>query len=84
MSITALNVFDYKLITCEILYHIPDYPKFLQTFIWQEYDLYPKFPELKKFLNFWENNIEGKLHSVKIAEGDIIKDFYNVLEFKFE
>lgn len=57
----------YRLTTAEILYHLPDHPQFLQSFIWQEFDLAPKFPVLNKFLAFWETNIDGKLHSVRVA-----------------
>jgi uncharacterized protein Usg len=45
---------------------------FLQTYIWQEYDLAPKFPVLKGFLKFWNHNLEGKLHSVRVAATGII------------
>lgn len=63
---------DYRLTTAEIFYHLPDYPQLLQTFVWQELDLAPKFPVLKKFLGFWESSLEGKLHSVKVAHTDLI------------
>jgi len=63
---------DYRLTTAEILYHLPDYPKLLQSYIWQELDLAPKFPVLNKFLTFWERELEGKLHSVKVAHTDLI------------
>lgn len=63
---------DYRLTTAEILYHLPDYPKLLQSFVWQELDLAPKFPVLTKFLGFWERELEGKLHSVKIAHTELI------------
>lgn len=63
---------DYRLTTAEILYHMPDYPEFLQTFIWQEYDIAPKYPVLNKFLKFWHDNLDGKLHSVTIATQEII------------
>ena len=36
----------YRLTTAEILYHMPDHPALLQTFIWQELDIAPKFPVL--------------------------------------
>ena len=36
----------YRLTTAEILYHMPDHPKLLQTFVWQELDLAPKYPVL--------------------------------------
>ena len=63
---------DYRLTTAEILYHLPDYPALLQTFIWQEYDIAPEFPILRKFLDFWTRNIDGKLHSVKVANVQLI------------
>lgn len=63
---------DYRLTTAEILYHLPDYPKLLQSYIWQELDLAPKFPVLHKFLDFWDRELEGKLHSVKVAHTDLI------------
>ena len=44
----------------------------LQEFIWQEFDLFPKFPELNKFLSFWEREIEGPLHSVAVAHQCLI------------
>lgn len=55
------------LTTAEILYHFPDYPDLLQQFIWQDYDIAPQFPTLQQFLNFWDSNIEGKLHSVRVT-----------------
>lgn len=67
MSNLELRLRGYRLTTAEILYHIPDHPKVLQSFIWQEFDLAPKFPVLGKFLHFWETNIDGRLHSVRVA-----------------
>jgi uncharacterized protein Usg len=55
------------LTTAEILYYFPDYPDLLQQYIWQDYDIAPQFPTLKQFLTFWKNNIEGQLHSVRVA-----------------
>lgn len=74
MSDMKLMLQDYRLTTAEILYHLPDYPRFLQTYVWQEYDVAPKFPVLKKFLDFWNREIEGKLHSVKITAVGIVTD----------
>lgn len=62
----------YRLTTAQILYHLPDHPKLLQEFVWQHLDIAPDFPRLKKFLNFWERKIDGKLHSVTIAAADIV------------
>ncbi len=63
----------YSLTTAEILYHMPDHPDVLQSFIWQEFDLAPKFPVLNRFLHFWTHNIEGRLHSVRVAARGLIR-----------
>ena len=34
----------YRLTTAEITYYLPDRPILLQTYLWQEYDLAPRFP----------------------------------------
>jgi uncharacterized protein Usg len=62
----------YRLTTAEILYHLPDHPALLQTFVWQELDIAPRFPALRKFLDFWERQIEGRLHSVRVASVGLI------------
>lgn len=59
---------DYRLTTAEIIYRLPDHPDLLQSFIWQKLDLAPDFPELRRFLEFWSRNIEGKLHSVRVGQ----------------
>ena len=63
----------FSLTTAEILYRLPDYPALLQTYVWQDYDLAPKFPALMKFLAFWRDRLEGPLHSVRVAHTRLIK-----------
>jgi uncharacterized protein Usg len=63
----------YGLATAEILYHLPDHPRFLQAYIWQDYDIAPGFPTLLKFLNFWTQKLEGPLHSVRVGHSKLIK-----------
>ena len=72
MANLSMQMRDYRLTTVEILYHMPDHPDLLQSFVWQDYDLAPKFPVLHKFLDFWAHEIEGKLHSVRLATCGII------------
>jgi uncharacterized protein Usg len=72
MSKFELTLRGYRLMTAEILYHMPDHPKVLQSFIWQELDIAPKFPVLNKFLHFWQTSIEGKLHSVRVTARGLI------------
>ncbi len=63
----------FSLTTAEILYRLPDYPALLQSFVWQDYDLSPKFPKLKQFLDFWTRNLDGPLYGVRIAHAGLIK-----------
>lgn len=63
----------WGLTTAEILYRMPDHPRLLQTFIWQEYDLAPQFPVLKRFLAFWQETLEGPLFSVKIGHERLLR-----------
>jgi len=63
---------SYRLTTAKIIYHLPDFEDILQEFIWQEYDLAPKYPTLHKFLDFWTREIDGKLHSVYVAKKELI------------
>ncbi len=39
---------------------MPDHPLVLQSFLWQDYDLAPKFPILMKFLAFWQEKLDGR------------------------
>ncbi|MFO1124094.1 MAG: usg protein [Methylocystis sp.] len=68
-----LQLEGYGLTTANILYGLPDYPKIIQSYIWQEYDLHPDFPELRKFLSFWMRSLDGPLHSVIVAHSNLIK-----------
>ncbi len=63
---------DYHLTTAEIYYHMPDFPELLQSYIWQEYDIAPKFPVLHGFLDFWDSNLDGKVHSVLVASKELV------------
>ncbi len=68
-----LQMRGYGLTTAEILYHMPDHPAVLQTYIWQHYDLAPDFPEMRGFLKFWQEKIEGALHSVRYTHQRLIR-----------
>lgn len=72
MSELQRQLNDYRLTTAEILYHMPDHPDLLQSFIWQTLDIAPRYPVLRKFLDYWTHNIEGRLHSVSIVQRGVI------------
>ena len=63
----------YSLATAEITYHMPDANSLLQTYVWQDYDMAPEFPVLRKFLDFWTRELDGPLHSVRVAHCGLIK-----------
>ena len=63
----------YSLTTAEILYRMPDHRSLLQTYVWQNYDLFPKFPALQDFLAFWQERLDGPLFSVTVAHSRLIK-----------
>src|ERR1700689_1151083 len=67
------QVLGYGLTTAQILYRMPDHPSLLQTYVWQNYDLFPQFPALKDFLSFWGKPLEGPLFPVAVAHAKLIK-----------
>ncbi len=69
---TLLMMKGYGLTTAEIYYRMPDYRHVLQSYVWQEYDLAPDYPELFHFIAFWQDQIEGPLHSVRFCHRKLI------------
>ncbi|HET6184585.1 MAG TPA: usg protein [Acetobacteraceae bacterium] len=69
----ALQLKNYRLTTAEILYRMPDHPDLLQSFIWQDLDLAPGYPVLRKFLDFWRRELDGPIHSVRVASTGLVK-----------
>jgi uncharacterized protein Usg len=67
------QVAGFGLTTAHILYRRPDHRWLLQSYVWQAYDLFPQFPELQKFLEFWQTKLEGPLYSVEVAHSKLIK-----------
>ena len=63
----------FSLATAEILYRMPDCKGLLQTYLWQDYDQAPRFPNLRKFLDFWVRELDGPLHSVRVSHSRLIK-----------
>ena len=81
MSPTTLSrqLEGFSLTTAEILYRLPDYPRLLQSYIWQDYDVAPEFPKLVDFLDYWAANLDGPLYQVRVAHRQLIAP----QEFKF-
>ena len=62
----------YGLTTAQIFYRMPDHQTVLQTYLWQSYDLAPEFPEMHGFLKFWQEKLDGPLHSVRYVHRKLI------------
>lgn len=69
----AKRLAGYSLTTAEIIYRLPDAQSLLQSYVWQEYDLAPRFPRLQAFLAFWERELDGPIHSVRVAHDPLIR-----------
>ncbi|MBK6468391.1 MAG: usg protein [Rhodobacter sp.] len=69
---TELMLQGYGLTTAEIFYRMPDYRNVLNTFVWQHMDLAPDYPELFRFIEYWQDNIDGPLHSVRFTHRMLI------------
>lgn len=72
MSELEMMLRGYGLTTAQIFYRMPDHPALLQTYLWQDYDLAPDFPEMNGFLKFWQEKLEGPLHSVRYVHRKLI------------
>jgi uncharacterized protein Usg len=71
-SETVLMLKGYGLTTAEFFYRMPDHKRVLNTFVWQDYDLAPDHPRLFAFIEFWQREIEGPLHSVRFVHRKMI------------
>ena len=69
---TELMLKGYGLTTAELYYRLPDYRNVLNSFVWQLYDLAPDYPRLFEFIDFWKEEIEGPLHSVRFTHRKLI------------
>ena len=72
MVAKRLNTRGYGLTTANILYRRPDHPWLLQSYVWQSYDECPEFPALHRFLAFWQDSLDGTLHSVTVAHSKLV------------
>ncbi|MFQ5957727.1 MAG: usg protein [Alphaproteobacteria bacterium] len=68
-----LQLQGYRLTTAEIVYHLPDHPGVLQSFVWQALDMAPRYPVLSRFLEFWQSSLDGKVHSVRVARAKLVR-----------
>lgn len=81
-SETEFTLKGYGLTTAEMYYRLPDFNNVLNSFVWQDYDLAPDYPKLFEFIEFWQDEIEGPLHSVRFSHRKLIRpgEWRNVVQ----
>ena len=64
----VFRIRNYSLMTLNIFYYMPDHQHIIQEFLWQTMDLKPKYPRIKEFLKFWQEEIDAKIKEIQIGE----------------
>ena len=64
---TELMLKRYGLTSTELSCRIPEYRHVINSFVWQDHDLAPDYPQVFKVIEFWQAKIEGPLHSVRFT-----------------
>jgi uncharacterized protein Usg len=58
----------------KIIYRMPDYQNILQEFWWQTVDIPPKYPRMKRFVDYWNDYIEAVILSLEVGHMDRFGD----------
>lgn len=83
------QVSGYGLTSAIIWYFLPDHPTIINPnfILWQEYDLFPKFPLLREYLSRWgkdreEDGVCARLSHIYVAHSQLIQPAkVNAVEF---
>ena len=52
----------------QVVYYIPDYMSLVNEFVWQTEDQLPDYPRIGRFLNYWDNHIDGPIKEAYIYD----------------
>ena len=63
----------WTIATVQVVYYIPDHLHIVNQFMWQTEDQLPEYPRIKKFLDYWDKNIDGPIKEVYIHDHDYHK-----------
>jgi len=63
----------FELVTIEVLYHMPDHPHVLNTFVWQTLDQPPELLRARAFIDYWQAEIEAQIAQVRIACASLLR-----------
>lgn len=73
LSETQLRMCGYGDTLIRVYFRLPDYQSVLNEFTLNKLDLAPDFPVLFAFIEFWQREIEGPLHSVEFTHRKLIR-----------
>jgi len=75
----------YSVVTVNVIYYLPDYNSIVNEFLWQSLDLRPEYPRIKKFLNFWQTEIDAVIKEIQLSDshGFSPRKFRKIEELKF-
>lgn len=68
----AARLRGYTLVTVNVIYYLPDHRHVLNEFIWQTLDLKPRYPRVRRFLDFWRTDIDAVIKDVLLADHAVI------------
>jgi uncharacterized protein Usg len=60
----------YERIIATIFYWMPEHEGLLQEFHWNNVDCKPLYPRLHAFLDYWQRELDGKIHGVQVGGED--------------
>ena len=66
MATVIIN--KWTLATVQVIYYVPDYLHIINEFSWQTKDQLPEYPRIKRFLDYWDKNIDGPIKDVYIHD----------------
>ena len=74
---------NWTLATVQVIYYIPDYIHIVNEFAWQTEDTQPHYPRIKRFLDYWDKNIDGPIKEAYIYDHDIQNPHIRVVDRKY-
>lgn len=55
-----------SIVTLDIFYYRPK-SLLISEFVWQTDDLVPEYPRVKRFLDYWKNNINATIQEIYLS-----------------
>ena len=63
-----IKIKKWTIATVQVIYFIPDHLHIVNEFMWQTEDELPEYPRIKRFLDYWDKNIDGPIKEVYIYD----------------